>query len=318
MSHPLPAGDVLNEAFQFGLRRWGTVIRYAWLPAVLSVALVFLYFQTVFDVSALEGAGDSGLSDINAALQVPSVIAVLLGIAVFASCLFLYSGFAASIYRLVALGEERSGFANLRTDGPAVRAFWAILILSLLTLLIMAIAFFLSLALTGQSLETVFGALREFLALAEAASASGDVVPPAAIEALGEPLSAIFFSMLLAFFPLIYVNVRLTPFAAGSAAEDRILLFGAFQLTVGRFWPVFLVTLLTFLFLLALSIVAEIASAIFSLLGEAFANFGGVAAAAGGIALAVAVVISIAYQVFATAVQLSVHAIIYRRLKTGE
>ena len=318
MSHPLPAGDVLNEAFQFGLRRWGTLLRYVWLPVVLSAALVFLYFQTVFNTGAVEAAGDSGLSDISAVLQVPVFIAVLLGIAVFAACLFLYAGFAASIYRLVALGEERTGFVNLRTDGPAVRAFWAILIMNLLGLAIMTVAFFLSLALTGQSLGAVSTALQEFLALAEAGAASGEAVPPAAMEALAEPLSVIFLSVVLALLPLIYVNVRLTPFAAGSAAEDRILLFGAFQLTAGRFWPVFLVALLTFLFLLALSLITGIAAEIFELLGQALANFGGAAAAAGFIAFAVAFGISIAYQAFATAVQLSVHAIIYRRLKTGE
>ena len=40
MSERLPVGEVLNEAFQFGLKRWTSVLKYGWLPALLAIGVM--------------------------------------------------------------------------------------------------------------------------------------------------------------------------------------------------------------------------------------------------------------------------------------
>lgn len=313
MSYPLPAGEVLNEAFQFGLRRWGTVLRYLWLPLILSIASVIGYGGLVLENAPGLDGDAAGLS-----FRVPAFIAYLLGAVVFAVCLFLYAGFMTSVFRLVAIGEELNGFFHLRTDGPAVRVFSAVLILNILSFAILGVSFLFSLAVTGQSLDAVLGGLREFVVLAASSGAGGDSVSPAALERLAEPMSVIFLSILGALIPLIFINVRLAPFAAGSAVENRLLLFGSFQLTMGSFWPIFVVLLLVIISLFALSIIIELAAAIFEMLGQGLAELGGPMALIGSISIFAAFMITFLYQIFSASVQLSAQAVIYRRLKTGE
>lgn len=313
VSYPLPAGEVLNEAFQFGLRRWGTVLRYLWLPVILSAAIALGYGALAFENTQGLDGGVAGLS-----LRISGFIAYPLGAVVFAVCLFLYAGFMASIFRLVAIGEELDGFFHLRTDGPAVRVFWAVLILNVLSFAILGVSLLFSLAVTGQSLDAVLNGMREFFVLAASSSASGDPVSPAALEQLAEPMSVVFLSILGALVPLIYINVRLAPFAAASAVENRLLLFGSFQLTAGSFGSIFVVLLLVMISLFALSIIIELAATIFRILGSGIGELGGAVALVGSILLLAAFTIAFLYQIFSASVQLSTQAVIYRRLKTGE
>lgn len=310
MSYPLPSGEVLNEAFQFGLRRWGTVLRFAWLPAALIIAILVGYDSLAF--RSVEGGAEM------LPLRIPAFAAFLLGVAAIAACLFLYAGFMASIFRLVALGEERDGFVHLRVDGPTYRVFWAVLIINMLSVVMLGVSFLFSLIATGQAPGAVFGALSEFFALAASASASGETVSPDALERLAEPMSVVFLSILGALIPLIYFNVRLAPFAAGSAVENRLVLFGAFQLTAGRFWAVLGVLFLVVICLFALSIIISLGAEIFEMLGAALNELGGVASLGGSMLLLTAFTLVFLYQIFSAAVQLSAHAVIYRRLKTGE
>lgn len=310
---PLSAGEVLNEAFQFALQRWGTVLRYAWLPALLCFGLIFLYSAAVFDnAEALDGEAP-GIS-----LRIPAFAAFALGLVVFAACAYLYAGFMTSVFRLVSTGEERGGFVHLRMDEPVIRVFWAVIIINAIGLALLGVSLVMAFIVTGSSPGATFGAISEFFSLAAATSASGGTIPPEAAERLAEPVSVVFLSILGALLPIIYLNIRLTPFPAASAVENRLVLFGAFHMTRGHFWSIFLIQLLILVCLLALSVIVELGTAILTMLGEVLAAFGGVGALGGAIVMGVAFLIAVIFQVFAAAVQLSAQGVIYRRLKTGE
>ena len=108
MSGRVPAGEILNEAFQFGFYRWLTVFRFA-----------------------------NSFSDI---LNVSPFTAVVLGVIAAIILMVAFAGMFASVYRLVALGEDRPGFMQLRFDGPAQRVFMAQLILNAINYVIMIAA----------------------------------------------------------------------------------------------------------------------------------------------------------------------------------
>ncbi len=309
----LPAGEVLNEAFQFTLRRWWTVVRFGWLPAALG-ALAFLgYGALAFEPpgQTVDGAA-SGL-----ALRMPAFAVFMLGVAVVAVVLYLYAGFMTSIYRLVATGEERGGVFQIRTDPPVARVFWAVLIVNGLTLALFGLGLVLATIVAGRAPGELFSAVAEFASLAAAANAAGAPIPQQEAERLAEPLGVLFLGAVGAMAPITYVNIRLTPFVAGSAVENRLLLFGAFHLTRGRFWSIFLIFFLLIVSILALSIIIELAAEIFNQLGEALTALGGGAGLAGGVLLFIGFLIGVGFQLFSAALQLSAQGIVYRRLKTG-
>ena len=317
--YPLPAGDVLNEAFQFGLRRWGTVFRFVWAPVLLSVATVIGFGALVVDWQALESAGDpAALYDFDAAhWRVSPLVAAVFGFAVYMVCVMLYAGFMASIYRLVALGEERPGIFQVRADGPAVRVFWAMLIHGVLTAGVYGVALLAALAMTGQSAGDVFATVGSLFLDAMRAQNEGAQLPPARFEAAADEFGAFFLSILFSIPPLAYLHTKLAPFAAGSAAENRILLIGSFHMTRGRFWPILGALFLTGALLFVVWMISELAAGIFELISTMFIGFGGAAAVVGGILAVVAFGISLFFQIFSMGVQLSIQAVIYRRLKTG-
>ena len=310
---PLPAGEVLNEAFQFAARRWGTVLRYAWLPMAIGLFVVYAYSALAFEMEpGLDGANGT------LSLRMPAALAFALGAGVFGACAFLYAGFMTSLFRLVATGEERGGFVHGRMDEPVSRVFWAVLIVNGLGFALMAMSLLIALVATGSPPGETFEAVSEFFSLAAAASASGEAVPVEAAERLAEPVGLVFLSVVGALLPIIYLNIRLTPFAAGSAVENRLVLFGAFRLTGGRFWPIFLIQSLIVICLFALSIIVELGAEILEQLGTLLAGIGGVGAIGGAVVLAAGFLIAAGFQLFSAAVQLSAQGIIYRRLKTGE
>ena len=310
---PLSAGEVLNEAFQFALQRWGTVLRYAWLPALLCLGLIFLYSAAVFgDGETLDGEA-AELS-----LRMPAFAAFLLGVVVFAACAYLYAGFMTSVFRLVATGEERGGFVHLRMDEPVIRVFWALLIVNAISIALLGLSIVMALIFTGSSPGATFGAISEFFALAVEANASDGTISPEATADLVDALNLVFLSILGAFVPIIYFNIRLTPFPAASAVENRLVLFGSFHLTQGRFWSIFFIQFLILVCLVALSVIVELGTAILNMLGGVLVGLGGVGALGGAAVLGVVFLIAVVFQVFAAAVQVSAQGIIYRRLKTGE
>jgi hypothetical protein len=318
MSQRVPVGDVINEAFQFGLHRWFTVFRFAWLPFLLAATVIGGVFMLAFDVSAMSGQREvESMSELAGLLRVsPAAAAGLFAIAV-VLILIAYSGVFASIYRLVALGEDRPGLFQLRFDGPAIRVFWAQLILTLINYGILIAAGMIALAVSGHSLGEVANAWREFVAMVAQASANPEAQPDeAALARIASPFGVFFLGFLFAAPVMIYVNIKLVPFAPGSAAENRLLLFGAIRMTTGHFWSILGVYILFILAMIVLGIVYTLAMSFIELM----AGLGGAGALSliGAIFTVVSFVAALVYQVFIIGVQLSLQAIVYRRLKTGQ
>ncbi|PQA87531.1 hypothetical protein [Hyphococcus luteus] len=317
MSERIRAGDILNEAFQFGFYRWTTVFRFAWLPVVMVMLLAFGATNLVFDMEALkalEGVQDPALSDFQEAFRLSMPMAALTWIGVGVIALFLYSGFAASIYRLVALGEERSGVAHLRLDGPALRVFFAMLILNGINYVVISAVSLLMLALNGHGIGDFFAAWPDFFAMVEASSQDSSYQPSLEEAQRLAPIGLFFLGFMFALPALIYINVKLAPFAPGSASENRLLLFGAFRMTFGHAWSIFGVYVLFFMAMLVMTIVYWLTM---SFLGV-MTGLGGSAAVIGKLFGAIEFAASFAYQIFIFGVQFSLQAIIYRRLKTGQ
>ncbi|NOX95769.1 MAG: hypothetical protein GXP04_11955, partial [Alphaproteobacteria bacterium] len=133
MSQKLPVGDVLNEAVQFGLHRWSTVLRFALGPILVSMLLFVVVAAVLLEPSSfVANSDDATLESMKDGLRFPMSITVLIGGLAYLFVIFLLCGVMASMYRLVALGEDRRGFFQLRMDGPAKRVFFAYLILMLL------------------------------------------------------------------------------------------------------------------------------------------------------------------------------------------
>lgn len=318
MSAKLPVGPTINEAFQFGLNRWITAVRFGWLPVVVISILFVAFFATAFKTEAflaLEsgGAEPQGLKDI---VRAPLPVFFAGTAVLYVVTVLLISGVIASLFRLVALGEERPGLFHLRVDGPAMRVFLAYLILGVLSFVVMGLAMCIGGLLAGQSPAQGLQAIGHLFAFAMNAQ-PGQQPPANMLESLSVALKPVMLGGLIGAVPLIYLNVKLTPFPAGSAAENRLLLFGAFRMTFGHFWSIFGVYVLFFLAAVIMGIIFQLVGAIVSLIAEFGAAQGGALAFVGAIlALAVSVA-ALWFQFFMMAVQYAIPAIVYRRLKTG-
>lgn len=319
MSEKLPVGDVLNEAFQFGLHRWATILRFAWLPVVLMIAVFLAYIFAVLDMTTFMALdGESGdlemLSDL---LRVPMSVAVVVGIVLYIVLSIPIAGFIASVYRLVALGEERPGLFQLRVDGPAWRVFWAYIIMALISTLIWAGAAAAAFSLTGNSLPEVASAFYNLFAFA--AEVDGASQPsPEMLDPFVNSFNAIFLAMLFALIPILYVNIKLTPFLPGSASENRLLLIGSFRMTFGHFWSILGIFILLIIFLLIISLIFQLAMVALQLLVSFLAVQGAGLEIVAMVLGILFIVVSIFFQAFIMAVQIAAPAIIYRRLSTGE
>lgn len=318
MSERIKAGDVLNEAFQFGFHRFGTVLGFAWLPVLLGLLLVTGALFLVFDMQALEATSDpESLDDMASLLRVPPAAAVAIGVAGVVLMLALYSGVFASIFRLVALGEERPGIAHLRFDGPAQRVFWGQIILAFMNGSVLLAACLVALAMSGHSLSEVLTSGQEFMKLFQQALADPSMQPSEAeLQRIGEPLGVFFLGFFLALPVMLYLGIKLVPFLPGSASENRLLLFGSFRMTFGHFWSILGVYVLFILSMLVLAIVYTLVMSFLELM--AGLSGGGALALIGAVFGVVSFALGLAYQVFVMGVQLALQGIIYRRLKTGE
>jgi hypothetical protein len=319
MSQKLPVGDVLNEAVQFGLHRWATVLRFAWLPMLLSGLVFGILFALIIDPSNFSAATENAtLETVKADLRIPVSAAVTLGMLVYIFVIFLFCGVMASMFRLVALGEERPGIFQLRMDGPAIRVFFAYLILMIINVAIWAGAFIVALGMTGDSWAGVFKGFGDFMTLAATAEQGNESDAQAALMALMPAMKAFGTAALIALIPLIYVNIKLTPFPAGSASENRLLLFGSFAMTFGHFWSILGISILSVLFLFLLGIVFQLALAVFQVIVALLATMGAGAAVIGAVLGVGIAAVSIFFQLFLFAFQTAIQGIIYRRLRTGE
>ncbi len=318
MSQPLPIGDTLHEAFQFGIKRWGTVIRYAWAPIVISLLLVGLYFAAIVDFQTIAAAEDSESTlhvDEIFRASIPFMIA--LGVVLYVAVSMLFSGVMASVFRLAALGEERPGYVHLRLDGPAWRVFWATIISAVISLSIWGVALIISLASYGESIGAFLEGARSFFAALVAAAQTG-AEPSFGGQADILDYTRIFVrAVAISIIPLIYVSVRLAPFLAGSAAENRLILFGSFNLTKGQFWPVFIAIIIMTVALMIIGFIYEMVRSLFELL-MSLGQSGGAFAVIALVLAALYFAVTVFYYAFVYGVQFSFYGIMYRRLKTGE
>jgi len=319
MSKGIRVGEVLNESFQFGFHRWPTVFRLGWLPLLISGFVVFGLQHLIFDAEALKVAIESRESfKMVEVMRVSSFLAFGLMLIVFVFMIAVVSGLLASIYRLVALGEEREGYVDLRFDGPAQRVFWAQLIVTLINVSVMLAFVIIAIPMTGSSFGEVFKSLGAFLLLMQSAMVDPNVGQPdqATLEALYAPLGSVFLGAFVALLPLAYINIRLTPFAPGSAAENRLLFFGSLQITNGHFLSLLGLYLL---FGIALMLVGMIYSLVTSVL-EQMASLGGAGmlSVVGFLFQGILFALMVAYQVFVIGVQASLNAVVYRELGRDE
>ena len=317
MAEKFATGEALNETIQFALNRWGTVLRFGWAPMALVLAISLGLAWAIFDVKALEAAEDNPevIFQFDQYLKMALSAAIMLGIAGSILISFILAGFMASVYRLVALGEERPGFVHLRFDGPAQRVFIANLILSLINMVLYAAAFFVASLTTGVSPGDAFGAIGEFFTVVGQAAEAGDQFDPTGVGDTIAPIGLFFVAGLFAMLPMIYVNIRLAPFLAGSAAENRLLLLGSLRLTAGNFWGLFLYFLLLIIVMMVIAFVFQLVIGIVDALSGLPSN--GVFALFGYIASAIGFIATVAYQLFIYAIQFGGQGVVYRRLKTG-
>ncbi len=318
MSTKLPIGDTINEAFQFGLHRWGSVLRFAWLPVVVSMVVILATALLIFDFTAFP-ADDAELASMDEAgdiLRLPLPVTIILGIVAYILIFLLMSGVLASIYRLAALGEDRRGVFQLRMDGPAKRVFFAFFVQALINLIIWVVALSIGLSMNGASWGDFLVACQQVIDVAAGSNSSGELAAQD-IEVFTAPSRVLGLAPLIAFVLLFYVNIKLAPFAAGSAAENRLWLVGSFVKTTGHFWSILGITILLFLLMIVIAIIFQIVMFVVQMLSIAMMAQGS-ALAILGVILSIAIIPAMLwYGGFIYALQFGLQGIIYRRLTTG-
>lgn len=320
MSSKISVGATVNEAFRFGMKRWQSVIRFFWLPMLLAIALIGGFVVATVDFKAAEalaGTGGMSLDMFKSVLRLPLPVFFIALTLCYLAIFVLMSGGVASIYRLVVHGEERTGIFQLRFDGPAIRVFLSYVILAAINIFIFGVALLIAAALAGTSPFSGFGAIAELFSAA-AKAGPGEAAPTELVTRVIDEARPLMSAWVFSMIPLLYLGVKLAPFPAASAAENRLLLIGTFKMTFGHWWSIFLCMVLMMVALILLAVVVEIPYQILTSLGKALANQGAAAGVVGGVITLVATLAYLFYQVFVMAVQLALNAVIYRRLAYGD
>lgn len=317
MSEKLPVGETLNEAFQFGLKRWGTVIRYGWAAFVIAILAFAAYAMIVVGATVFTAANNGAdIKSFQDLVQIPVVAAIGLAVILYVFVAVLFCGVVASLYRLVVLGEDSPGIFHLRLDGPALRVFFSFLIIGIINAVIWCAALAISFAINGQEFADLGSQLVRFFQLAVEAE-TGEVSDAEVLSVVGAIFRSFALAVLIAFIPLIYLNIKLIPFPPGSAAENRLLLFGSFGMTTGHFWSIFGIYILFIIFVIILSVIFQIVLAILQALAALGANMGGAAAIVGAVVGLIVLAAGLFFNIFLFGAQTALRAIIYRRLATG-
>ncbi len=194
--------------------------------------------------------------------------------------------------------------------------FWAQLIVAIIGYVIFGVAFLVASLATGNTPGDVLSSFFGFFSMIMVAAEGGVEPDQQTLMAFAQPLRIFVLAGLIALVPSVYVNIRLAPFAAGSAAENRLLLMGSFALTRGQFWSIFGIYVLLIGALFALALVYSIASQILEIL-MSIGGGGGALALIAAIFGVLQIGATVLYQAFVLGLQLSTQGIIYRRLKTG-
>ncbi|MEO0399775.1 MAG: hypothetical protein AAF224_10205 [Pseudomonadota bacterium] len=319
MSARFPIGAAANEAVQFGLVHWRTVLRYAWAPFLVGGLLLAVFMNFAIDAGALEeGALEAmSLSDLVALVRLPIPVLAFGAIVVITLILYLTAGIQASVFEFVVTGKNRPGLFHLRTDGPTTRTFFAVLILSFMSFGIAVVALLIAQFITGETPGAVMraaGAISDWVGSARPGQA-----PPAEIQEASKRVGGfVFTALLIGFAPYVYLSLRLSPLPAGSAVENRLIPLKAFAMTRGYVLPIVGAAGLLFFFIFILNMIFGLATGILDLASTYFLGLGGGAAFMGVLLSLIVAVATIFFQVFVMAVQGAFQGIIYRRLETGE
>lgn len=317
MAANLPVGATVNEAYRFGLNRMGTILRLFWLPTLLGMAILFGVLFSLIDFQKAQSAAPTTLGEAVSLLRLPLPAFVAAVIVASLPMALLVSGAVASVYRLVALGEDRRGLFQLRLDGPAFRVFFASIIQGLINYGIFGVAALVVWATTRESPIDGLKAYFEFF-MKMANAGAGAQPSPEDMRGLAVNARPFFLACMFAFLPALYLGVKLAPFPAASAAENRLVLFGTFRMTFGYWWSMFGSWVLFGVAFVLLSIVFGLGEGILQLVAKFLGQQGGaMAALGGGVALLLAVV-RIVFQLFTLGVQLALPAVMYRRIAKGE
>ncbi len=316
----VPVGATVNEAFNFGLKRLGAVFRAFFLPTLLGMLILCVVAFGLVDYQKAQETTPRTLDDLASVLRIPlpaffaAIFVASLPMMVF------FAGGAATIFRLVALGENRRGWFQLRLDGPAWRVFFAYLIQMLISYAVFAVAGVVAWAVTKLNPLDGVKAYFEFLMAAMAQAAQNPGAPPSqeAVQALMSRMGGLGMTFLISFIPSLYLGVKLAPFPAASAAEDRLALFKTFRMTFGAWWSMFFCWVLFFIAFILLALVVGLGEGVFQLVSQFLVNQGGAMAAIGGIVALLLGVFRILFQLFAAGAQLSLPAIMYRHIEKGE
>lgn len=315
MSHPIQPGAVLSEVFSFPVQRWGTIARLSFLPLILTVVLILGTISQLFDFDKMGDMAEiKSMSDFNAVMKYNAFITTMAFIALWFVAIFLYSGYAASIMRLIVLGEERRGWLYLRADDVAYRVFLASLIATVLYvgifLIVMMFAFGMSGSKIGDLLAASSAEFTNGSSQSHDALSSSDL-SKAITHFLPAMLGGIFVYSIISG----YLAVRLVPFLAATAATNRVAFLKSFDLTKGHFWSLVGVMFMAMLAMFLIGMAYQIVASIFSTMAELGDTpfLGWIAVIAMIFQLALVAV----YQIYTIGVQLALPAVLYRNLQTG-
>ncbi len=319
MSNSTPVGAVVNEAVQFVLHRWGAVFRFFFAPVLLSVVLFSAFAASVIDQEKAAAAGEiATIADFLAIVRLPLPTVIFMGLVATSATALLLAGAAASLYRLVALGEDRPGYFQVRVDGPAARVFLASIILGVISLVIWGAAAAIAQAIGGGSPLVLMKEFANFYMEVAATGDEPDDIPPELRQAFIDHGASFALWCFMGLAASLYAGVKLAPFAPGAAIENRLILLKSVRMTTGHAWSILgsLTLLAAFTFIIAL--IAGLAINIINQISGLLMSQGAGLALVGLAFSAIVVAGQILIRAFTTGAQGALLAIIYRRLETGE
>lgn len=234
--------SVLNEAFQFGVSRFWTIIRCVLLPYLILIVGIAIIAASLIDFQAIMDMAQGGLAepeDIGGFLDLVFrtnfwLTVFILYLASLVLMLPLMGGMT-SLYRLVGLGEEPGGWFNLRFDGPMWRLVIATIIFTAIQYVLSGIGFGIAYALNPQAGAGIGEMIAVFQNMDFETGAVGYEPDPAAIGAL---FGFFFLGWLITLILSIAILTRLAPFTAATACENRLMLLSSWSMTKGNFWPI--------------------------------------------------------------------------------
>lgn len=277
--------DAATEAMNFGLQRWGTVLRVGWFPYLLVLVTMIMAYGFVLQPYFSEIAANPEGADviINNALNTPPGIVAQVVVGIFN--VILLACVMNVLYRFVATGEEPpAGLAFFRL-GPAE---WRMTLAFLAYYIVMIVAGF-AVSAPFLLIDGVFGV---------------DEGPVATVLAFGL-LGAVCF--------ILWVGVRLIIFTPATAVEERLVLLRAWRLSEGHFWGFLGALLLVMLiFLVGYLILVVTAGLIITVGGVITAVAGG---AVGGLFIAACLLVAAPVAVSVLGgVGIALPAVLYRQL----